>query len=329
MRTPEKLLRDLDTLIKGSFEAGLWKSCGVEHIILSSPSQNADRLAMHNFYSNLDSGCAAAEEKDFLSAGAHWGRAFENVDSLVKGQYHAIIPSLIQKINDLNKHHGLGELADKLKNHIGTCSRAFLPPGSPTSVIYQGLAQLDVSSIAEIEPRIMRRFVELFDTYLEPGNYNAFLLMINTAKRRLLYDNWASLNECLPDLSGVDAVSGPSDRRALEIMALRLHTLNHRRLYRQAEAEAFLLIARAAIITNDQSQRLQNLVRGYFHLGRAQHILGNKAARQSFLSALQYEEKFCELSGDDDMFKVERAAILKYLEGNALAVCWRALEVSC
>jgi hypothetical protein len=50
-------------------------------------------------------------------AGEHWRLAFENVDILVIGQYHDILPNIIKKINDL-KSEGCPEVAAKLHKYL-------------------------------------------------------------------------------------------------------------------------------------------------------------------------------------------------------------------
>lgn len=82
---------------------------------------------LHDLLVNLDSGCASAQAEDFVVAGNHWKAAFIDLEILVKGQYHDIVPNLIQKITDVRRQ-GLPDLAEKLQQHIAKCSNVLLKP---------------------------------------------------------------------------------------------------------------------------------------------------------------------------------------------------------
>lgn len=184
-RLPEKLLRDVDALVKGSFESGRWNFNGNDLIINSSPTQVVEVQKLHDFLGDIVSGCDAADTQDFASAGVYWKRAFISLEILVEGRYHDIIPNLVQKINDLYSQ-GRPDLADSLKRHTANCSRKFLAPQDSNFSLYNNLGDLDTAIFVDIEDRIMRRFSELFEFYLSPLCYNSFVMMIDSARRRLL-----------------------------------------------------------------------------------------------------------------------------------------------
>ncbi|KAK3686163.1 hypothetical protein B0T22DRAFT_492951 [Podospora appendiculata] len=316
-RVPEKLLHDIDVLVKGSFESGRWSFNRPELIINSSPAQVDEVKSLHGFLGGLENGCAAAESHDFTTAGVFWKQAFEFFDKLVRGQYHDIIPNVIQMANDLVRK-GRPEVAELLIKHAANCSEVLLPQDGLQRSIYRGLGQLDsVEKLVALEELIMRRFAELFELYLGASCYNSFVIKMDGARRRLLHDPWATMQECLPDLSLLDAAFGPSDRRCVDVVALRLEILHLRHLDSDAKTAAAELLRRAEMIRNDEWQRFYNLTRGYYFLGCAQDRLGERAAAvESFRRAMRSNEELCRVD-DFGIFEPEERIMAKYVEENA------------
>ncbi|KAF2667735.1 hypothetical protein BT63DRAFT_441317 [Microthyrium microscopicum] len=312
-RAPEKLLWEVDVLIKGSFERGCWSFNGNDSIISSTAGQEVEVSHLHTFLSHLNVGSTAAISEDYELAGESWRKAFLTLETVVQGQYHDIIPNLLQKINDLARE-GHGKLAEFLKQQIFHCSKILQGPNTSTSAIYQALGDLDMTHMPDIETRVMSNYHKLFEQYLGSSCYNSFVMMMNAARRRLLHDIWATFDECLPKLHYLDALYGPLDRRSLDVMCLRVETLNQRGLCIQAEAEALAFIRRAEMILEDKWIRFYNLTRGWFHLGSAQYFLGNPtSAIQSLFCALRSEAELCKL-GDFNIFQGERVIIKDYLK---------------
>jgi hypothetical protein len=313
-RIPEKLLYDFDVLVKGSFESGRWRFNGNNLIINSSPSGLDEKRLLHDFLGNIINGQDAVRAGDFELAGACWRHAFIGVESLVSGQHHDIIPNLIQQINDLSRN-GLGDVAGLLKTHVARCSATFIRNSDgPTPSIFHGLGVLDMSLMVQVEERIMKRFKELFELYLGPLCYSSFVTMMDGARRRLLYDKWATLDECLPNTSHIDRTFGASDRRLLDVLGLRIEILSQRNMQNQAELEATLLIERADMIQNDEWLRFYNLTRGWYFLGSAQYMLKKRnVAIESLTNALQCKAELCKIE-DFHIFVAEEATILRYLE---------------
>ncbi|KAI3323511.1 hypothetical protein HD806DRAFT_544236 [Xylariaceae sp. AK1471] len=135
-RIPEKLLYDFDVLVKSSFENGRWRFNGNNLIINSSPSEPDEKRSLHDFLGNIINGQDAVKAGDSELAGACWRHAFIGVESLVRSQYHDVIPNLIQQINNLSRN-GLGDLAGLLKTHVARCSETFLGSSDgPTPSIF-------------------------------------------------------------------------------------------------------------------------------------------------------------------------------------------------
>jgi len=312
-RIPERLLFDIDHLIKGSFEAGLWSWSQKDQIINSSSKQSEESNLIHTFLGGLTSGCEAADVNDFHLARSFWQKAFESVDRLVQGQYHDIIPNLIQKINDLNRE-GREDLARMLHQHIAECGQLFLKPDSSTAAIYTGLGKLEITHMVAIEDRIMKRFKELFEFYLGPLSYNSFVMMMNHARRSLYRDEWVRFEDVLPPIYLLDSTFGISDRRTLDVIALRIDVAQKRKQFSLVESEAAILISRAEIIQNDRWQRFYNLTRGWFRLGCAQYFLRKKdEAITSLNNALANDDALRTL-GDWNIYDPQRITIGKYLQ---------------
>jgi hypothetical protein len=312
LRIPEKLFHDIDIFIKGSFEVGLWSFKGNDFIIMSSTSQDSEIKVLHDFLGDFAVGCHAADAQNFALAGIYWKRAFTNIETLVVGKYHDIILNLIQKINDLNRQ-GHEPLAALLKEHIAQCGRIFLGPNSPTRPIFDGLGRLDMTSMLEVEERILKQFAELFELYLGHLCYSSFVMMMDGARRRLLQCPWTPF-DCLPDISYLDFVFGPTDHRPLDVINLRVEILSYRGMHVETEAEASTLLQRAEMIQNDDWWRFYNLTRGWYFLGSAQYFLRKRdAALQSLSNALRSDDELCKIE-EFHIFNNERMIIKKYME---------------
>ncbi|KAK4163717.1 hypothetical protein QBC43DRAFT_55976 [Cladorrhinum sp. PSN259] len=312
----EKILFHVDALVKGSFEAGLWRFNGNDAIIHSSTAQDVECARLHSFLSSLADGSAAAASGNFSRAGSHWRRAFLTVEALVvEGEYHDIIPNMVQKINDLNRQ-GLPEVAALLKTHVARCGRGVSgSKNKAVSTIYQELGRLEMAYMEDVEDRIMQRFSELFLLYLGPGCYNSFVMSMNRARRRLARHPWTTFADYLPDIGELNHRFGYADRRSLDVLGLRTEILSERPgCEAQVEAEATEMVERVAgIPEQDDWQRLYNLVRAWFSIGQAQYRFGKReAAFASLSTALKFDEEFRRVELND-IYEPERAIINEYL----------------
>jgi hypothetical protein len=312
-RLPERFLFDVNTLVKGSFEAGLWSGIDQNQLIKSSNNQRYEAHLLHVFLNNLSCGSEAANANKYQAAGKFWMDAMKSIDKLIKCDYHDILPNLIQQINELNRQ-GRQDLARILKDHIAECCQTFLKGTNPTIAAYKSLGQLDMSYMVEIEERMMKQFQENFELYLGARNYNSFVMMMDYARRKLFRDQWVRIEDVLPPVDQLDRVFGTSDRRSLDVIALRLEVAKTRNQLELVEYEAPILIQRAQLILNDDWQRFYNLARGYFELGFAQYFLLRKAlATSSLRKAQDSDDKLREL-GDWNIFDPERVLAVKYLQ---------------
>ncbi|KAK0701708.1 hypothetical protein B0T26DRAFT_757700 [Lasiosphaeria miniovina] len=116
-RVPEKILVDVDTLIRGMFEAKSWRPNGHDLLIRSSWSQTSESITLEQFRANLNNGSDAARRSDFGVAFNYCKAAF------------------IQ-----------GGVAARLKTHIAECCRTFAAPTKTNSSrpsILRGLSRID------------------------------------------------------------------------------------------------------------------------------------------------------------------------------------------
>ncbi|KXJ84608.1 hypothetical protein Micbo1qcDRAFT_181495 [Microdochium bolleyi] len=170
--------------------------------------------------------------------------------------------------------------------------------------------------MAAMEERIMSRFTQLFNAHLGMRNYNAFVMMMDAARRKLFHAPWVPLDECLPSVDYFDANFGPTDRRVLDLVALRVEVLARRAEHAQVVQQASDLTHRAEIIVGDEWQRLFNLIRAYFFLGQAYLGLSDAdLARVSFECMLVYEAQFSARSDHFGIYVSERARAEEYLTG--------------
>ncbi|KAK3937039.1 hypothetical protein QBC46DRAFT_417323 [Diplogelasinospora grovesii] len=315
----EKLLHDVDTLVKGSFEAMHWSFDTNKGSIRSSPRQVDEMTAWYRFEERsgqaegpeVGAGSRAGrltKRQRFAVAGGYWREAFTFVERLVQGQHHAIIPNLIMEINDLNREPDWGkELANKLRGYIVSWNEIIEARrqddgngGRPNSTalisIYHGLGQSDMDLMVEIEERIVKRFGELFELYLGTNCYASFSMKMVAARRRLLRHPWAALDECLPaSLSHLDHVFGLTDQRSLDVIRLRLETLESRGFYEMVEVEATDLIRRAEMIQGNDWLRLSNLCLGWELVNRAQVMLGKYDLALADHSESRFKSEFARI----------------------------------
>lgn len=309
----EKLLFDVNNHIRVSFESGVWTFDGNERLIRSSPAQSSERNSLHAFLGGLDISCAAFAAGNFQLAGGYWRQGFREIETLVMGQYHDTIPNMIQKINDLNGQGQL-EVAVLLKKQITRSSMTYQSPDRSRLSILEVLEKLDLEYMLEIEERVMQCYVELFDLYLGSQCYSSFVMLMNAARRKLTRNPSATFEECLPDLSVLDNSFGPSNQRSMDVVRLRVETLNLRGLHEQTEIEAYVLVERAAQIEDDQWKQLYYLTKGWFYVGSAQYLLGKPdIATENLSQSLRCEERFSRID-HSGLFNPERLIMLKYLE---------------
>ncbi|KAB8349531.1 hypothetical protein FH972_023557 [Carpinus fangiana] len=309
----EKLLFDVDILVKGSFEADLYSFTGNNLLINSSPHHKVEVRAMHKLIGQLSNGRVAADKGDFDQAGRYWRQAFLQVEILVKGQYHDIIPNIIQQINDLTRD-GRPELAILLNEHVATCSRQLAAPDGTSSSIYDGLRRIDLTSLVEMEELIVRRYVEHFHFYLGRYCYSSFTMIMNAARRRLFRYSWVTFDDCMPTVEELDGEFGPCDRRSLDVISLKMEVLGTRGLNDEMKVQAAMMIQRAEMIQNDNWMRFYYLTRAWFYLGQAQYATGERPlATESLSKALVTEADFRKVD-DHDIFNPERLIITGLLE---------------
>ena len=312
-RVFEKLLFDVNNHIRVSFESGVWTFDGNERLIRSSPAQSSERSSLHAFLGGLDISCAAFAAGNVQLAGGYWRQGFREIETLVMGQYHDTIPNMIQKINDLNRQGQL-EVAVLLKKQITRSSMTYQSPDRSRLSILEVLEKLDLEYMVEVEERVMQCYVELFDLYLGSQCYSSFVMLMNAARRKLTRNPSATFEECLPDLSLLDNSFGPSNQRSMDVVRLRVETLNLRGLHEQTEIEAYALVERAAQIQDDQWKQLYYLTKGWFYVGSAQYLLGKPdIATENLSQSLRCGGGFSRID-HSGLFNPERLIMLKYLE---------------
>ncbi|KAF2435049.1 hypothetical protein EJ08DRAFT_388323 [Tothia fuscella] len=307
-RIPEDLFYNNNILIQSSFKRGHWKATGDEALIDSSDSERQERHALHTFLGKLVTGCKAAASGDSLLAGSDWNHAFEQIEILVKGQYHDIIPNLIQKVNDLQEQ-GYHFLALELVNYVAQSCVTHQVAKDQDPTILLEMRKIDMVDMIEIEEQIMAMFVELFARFLGPMYYNSFVMRMNAASRKLIRDNWARLDDHIPALAIMDNMFGPTNRRSLDIIRLRVEVLHHRQEYESVEVEAELLISRASLLENDDWLQFYFLIKGYYFSAYACYRLKRSSTLEQIYRTLRYIELFSEIDSAG-IFEPKQVAML-------------------
>jgi hypothetical protein len=140
-------------------------------------------------------------------------------------------------------------------------------------------------------------------------------MMMNAARRRLFQDEWTTFEECLPDISHVDALYGLADRRPVDVITLRVEVLSKRAFHLHTETEASTLIQRAEMIEDNEWQRFYYLTLRWYFLGCAQYFqkdLRRTEAMFSFEQALHFEDMLRK--ADFNIFDAERVIMSKYMD---------------
>ena len=269
-RVPEKLLRDVDVYVRGSFESGAWYlPAGDSEGIIRSPLQEEEENSLDTFTGTINLGCVAFELGAHEEAVYQWRRCFEMVGGLIHGRYHDILPCVLQKINYLTSR-GCPEVAMQLKNYIAHFRKSHRPGDLSTTSIYQSFEQLTLEDMMDIEVSIMNHFIKLLALYAGQLSEDSFHIWIAAAGRRLQRNRITSLEECLPDLSRLDTVFGRSSYRSLRVVYTRVYIMFKREWYEQAENEAYSLVQRAQLIDSYDWKRPLYLAHGWYYIGISQ-----------------------------------------------------------
>lgn len=314
LRTPEELISNMSNYIKGSFEVKNWRMNGMEQIIFSSKNQELDVDRLQSFLTALDTGCSNFATGDRYSGEVQWRKAFREIEPLVQGDYHDIIPNIVQKINDLNEG-GHPQFAEVLKTHVAQLGSGF-QQGHIKASIYGSLADVSLDQMRNLEEVIMRCCSDLFELYLGDRCYNSFVMKMDMARRRLSQGQWVDISDNLPALSILDHKFGLSDRRPLDVIRLRIETLYQRKQYMEARAHSSMLIQRAETIENDEWQRHYFLIKGLYYAGTSScYITGNQLVAESNLSrCFGLIEDFYQLDHTFAMFDTEKIDIIERME---------------
>ena len=302
---PEKFLYSLDGLIRGSFESGAWRFFDNERLIESSPDAVGEQRHIMTFLQSIDQGRAAAQIGDNPLAGDRWRLAFLEMEYLMKGNYHDIIPNVVSKLNDLNDW-GFQGVATMLVNHIASLCHEYQKTGHQIAPIFVGFDRIDLKSLDGLEERIWTMFHSIFSTYVGPQCYNIFVVKMNGARRRLRRSGRENIDECLAPLAPLEKEFGPMNCRPLDVLRLRLEALSERGQYQQVTEEAPLLIQRADGKWNDPWQRCYFLIKAFYYAGSAHFYLGSlESARHHLNQALYLDAEFCKFD-NSDQFNAER-----------------------
>jgi hypothetical protein len=327
-KIPEKLMYHIETYIKGSFECGDWHFFHNERLIESSKHQASEMTSVMSYLDGLDTGCRYFAEGKADVGGLYWRKAFREIETLVQGTYHGIIPNMIFKVNDLDDN-GYREAAIMMKSYAAQCCLGRQSPEQVRTAIFRALADADMDQMKELEIMIMSCFARLFKVYVGPRCYSTFVMEMDLARRRILRGE--PLDHCLPDLSDLDAKFGPINHRSLDVIRLQMEFLFQRKEYAEVEKTASLLIERASTVEGDEWRRLYFLVKGGYHLDVTQYHTANYAAAMETLSTcLKWEEEIWKVD-NTGQFNSEKVEMLERLEDMALwnrqvdeAATWRS-----
>jgi hypothetical protein len=315
LKLREKIIYETEVYIKGSFESKSWYFNGNNSIIQSSESQDSERKSLHAFVGDLDSGSAYFAQGKPEIGGLYWRKAFREIEALVRGQYHDIVPNMAQKINDLETK-GHPEAAIILRRYIAQSCRTRSISGHPKTAIFKALADLDNHSMKDLEEVIMKAYVHLFDFYLGPRCYNSFVMQMNFA-RRMISQGGGLLDQWLPDISTLNDTFGPSDRRSLDTIRLRIEVLYQRAEYLDVETQSLDLVRRATMIEGDEWLSSYFHIKGWYFIGMAQFsLLDYDGANFSLTTCLWWMDGFCKID-DTGLFNPEKVGILERLEDMA------------
>lgn len=327
-KIPENLMYHIGIYINGSFECGKWYFISNERLIESSEHQAVEKTSIMSFLEGLDTGCRYFTEGKADMGGLYWRKAFREIETLVQGSYHDIIPNMIFKINDLDDN-GYREVAKMMRKYAVQCCLASQYPSHARTTIFRALADADMDQMKELELMIMTCFVRLFELYVGPRCYSTFVMEMDLARRRLLRGE--PVDRCLPVVSNLDTLFGPLNHRSLDAIRLRIEFWFQRKEYTKVGEHASLLIERASTVEGDTWRRFYFLVKGGYHLGITQyHQAKYTDALQTLSNCLQWEAEFWTVD-KSGQFNPEKVEMLESLEAIALwngqvgeAVTWRS-----
>ncbi|KAF3164544.1 hypothetical protein TWF788_001145 [Orbilia oligospora] len=140
--TSERLGYEVSNYIKGSFEGKRWKVKDNQNIINSSPNQDTEVQILTTFLTDIETGCSNFAVENGYNGGLYWRKAFENIEYLVRGDYHDHLLNIVITINDL-REKGYPGAAELLKSYASQLGRHKQPPeGRIRALIYRELGNL-------------------------------------------------------------------------------------------------------------------------------------------------------------------------------------------
>ena len=303
---PERILYNVDSMIRKSFGIKEWYFLDKDRLIESSEYAHIEKGNIMSLLSGIDLGCAFAQAGDSESAVHHWCQASLQLESLLKGRFHDIIPNLICKLNDL-LDRGFSDVAEKMIDHISKLCSIYLPAGYPIAAIFQCLNRVDLAHLPGLESRLLGMYHNLFEYHVGGQCYNTFVMNINAAKRILERYEWTDIDMTLPALEPLELAHGLANCRSLDVLRMKIETLYHRGQYLELIPTAQLLKNRADTKRDDPWQRSYFMIKALYYGGRAHVILGNDESARLWLGeALFLEDIFTRTVDGSGQFTSEK-----------------------
>ncbi|KAF3228969.1 hypothetical protein TWF191_002079 [Orbilia oligospora] len=314
--TSERLGYEVSNYIKGSFEGKRWKVKDNQNIINSSPNQDTEVQILTTFLTDIETGCSNFAVGNGYSGGLYWRKAFENIEYLVRGDYHDHILNIVITINDL-REKGYPGAAELLKSYASQLGRHKQPPeGRIRALIYRELGNVSLDQMPQLEEIVLACFMELFERYLGDYCYNSFVVQMNMARRRLRLGDWVNLTDVLLALSVLDHKFGVSDRRPLDVIRVRVETLFKRKKYLEVIQHSRSLVERAELIEiqDDPWQRHYFSIKGCYYMGISLFSLEKYEEAHIILSkCFDLIESFYTVQNNFALFDSEKVEIVERL----------------
>ncbi|KAF3130550.1 hypothetical protein TWF594_010306 [Orbilia oligospora] len=312
----ERLGYEVSNYIKGSFEGKRWKVKDNQSIINSSPNQDTEVQVLTTFLTDIETGCSNFAMGNGYNGGLYWRKAFDNIEYLVRGDYHDHLLNIVITINDL-KERGYSSAAELLKSYASQLGRHKQPSeGHIRALIYRELGNASLDQMPHLEEIIIACFVELFERYLGDYCYNSFVMHMNMARRRLRLGDWVDLTDVLPALSVLDHKFAVSDRRRLDVIRVRVETLFKRKKYLEVIEHSRSLVERAELIgiQDDPWQRHYFSIKGFYYMGMSLFSLEKYEEAHIILSkCFDLIEKFYTVQHNFALFDSEKVEIVERL----------------
>lgn len=306
-KVPESLFANIQTYIRGSWDAGIWVSRSESHLCVKADDPDIkQRTGLGSLYDNLRIACDLFQRGKTAEAGLHLSRGFKNIETILSSQSPlapAHFPRVIAYL--LTRNHP--QIALMACRQFSDMARTILPQKHPFRAVFSHLAELIHENMEEISLLALQSVVDAFEKVLGPFHmhtvYTAHIMMDvmsmtqgpEAVEARLTAFSQACEQHC-----------GPSAIQTLKVSIDLAQNILSRQQFANAELMGWRIVDRASalLLSLRTGTVLHTVCEGYRIVAEAQSGQGE------FDRAEVIFRKIIALC--DELWQPDISAVMKY-----------------